>query len=438
MKADALRTFVDRLPEGVLVVSSNGVVQLANTKASHLLNRSPDALESSKLSAVSRLTDSEVCKRLKACMRSRQPVPIAITFVDDEDVVIKLKMTGFLFTPASEGALAQIMLRLLKTDSASSQFIALNKEIENQQKTMRLLVQSKTKLQKAREELSGYIDILDKYVISSATDLDGNIVRVSEAFCDISKYSRDELIGKHHSIVRHPDMPDSIFEDLWKTIKRGSAWHGEFKNRAKDGSTYYVEVNIEPEFNEHGDIMGYTAIRQDITDKKRVEKLSQRDPLTKIYNRLKLDAVLEQEIERAQRYHTAVSIILLDIDYFKKINDKYGHLVGDKALVELADILTKRTRDVDTVGRWGGEEFLIVCPGTDLSGAERLAEDIRQSILEHSFLTIGNITCTFGVSAYQHDDDDEALLKRADEALYDGKAAGRNLVKSACKLKRAY
>ena len=91
-------------------------------------------------------------------------------------------------------------------------------------------------------------------------------------------------------------MPDSVFIELWKTLKKGESWHGELKNLAKDGSTFYIEENIEPEFNEYGNITGYTAIQKDITDKKHVEELSQRDPLTKLYNRLKLDKVGSEEI----------------------------------------------------------------------------------------------------------------------------------------------
>ncbi len=435
MKADVLRDFVNRMPEGVLLINNLGVVHIANTRASHLLRRHKNELEGVGLDRVSLLTDCEVCNRLKACVRSRQPVPIAIPFVDNKGNTINLKMIGFLFAPAQNNDAPQIMLRLQRTDSASSQFITLNKELKNQHKTMRLLTNSKNQLQKVTEELNDYINIVDKYIISSTTDQNGIIVRVSEAFCNISKYSREELIGNYHNIVRHPDMPDSIFKDLWSTITKGNSWHGELKNLAKDGTDYYLDVNIDPEFDEDGNITGYTAIRQDITDKKRVEELSQRDPLTKLYNRLKLDAVVNEEIDRASRYQTTVSIILLDIDHFKHINDKYGHLVGDKTLIELSNILSQRTRGIDTVGRWGGEEFLIVCPGTDLAGVEKFAEDIRLSISEHSFPEIGKCTCSFGVSVFQHSYNYKILLQNADEALYDAKAAGRNQVKVAQKRK---
>ena len=113
----------------------------------------------------------------------------------------------------------------------------------------------------------------EKDIIFSATDLTGRIVYVSEAFCKISKYSKDELLGKNHNIVRHKDMSSEIFKELWQSIKSGNSWSGEIKNRAKDGSIYWVLANIEPYLNSKGEIIGYHALRHDITDRKEIEEL---------------------------------------------------------------------------------------------------------------------------------------------------------------------
>ena len=115
--------------------------------------------------------------------------------------------------------------------------------------------------------------LVDRYVIRSITDASGMIIDVSEAFCKISGYSKEELIGKQHSIVRHPDMRSEVFEKLWKTIKQGIFFSGEVKNLKKDGTSYWVSVDIEPNYN-NNEIYSYTAIRQDITDKKRLEELN--------------------------------------------------------------------------------------------------------------------------------------------------------------------
>lgn len=113
----------------------------------------------------------------------------------------------------------------------------------------------------------------DKNVIFSATDLSGHIVYVSDAFCKISQYSVDELIGKSHNIVRHPDTSTEVFKNMWETLLNGEHWSGEIKNRAKDGSDYWVLANIEPYFDSKGKHIGYHALRHDITDQKKIEEL---------------------------------------------------------------------------------------------------------------------------------------------------------------------
>ncbi len=125
------------------------------------------------------------------------------------------------------------------------------------------------------DDLEEYLDTFDKYIIYSQTDLTGKILNVSDAFCKISGYSKEELIGKPHSMVRHPDMPKDTFKDMWSDIQTKNYWRGEVKNRKKDGSFYWVDVVIETDFDSNNNPIGYHAIRQDITSKKEVEVLKQ-------------------------------------------------------------------------------------------------------------------------------------------------------------------
>jgi PAS domain S-box-containing protein len=127
-------------------------------------------------------------------------------------------------------------------------------------------------IQKLQGEVSNYVDIMDRYIISSKTGLKGIITEASQAFCDISGFTREELIGQPHSVVRAPDMPSSIFQEMWDKIQSNQTWQGEIKNRRKDGSYYWVLATITPEFNHKGEKVGYIAIRQDITDKKLVQQ----------------------------------------------------------------------------------------------------------------------------------------------------------------------
>lgn len=156
--------------------------------------------------------------------------------------------------------------------------------------------------------------------------------------------------------------------------------------------------------------------------------LSMTDQLTQLANRLQLDQVLDQQVKLANRYGTLFSIILLDMDYFKQVNDSYGHLMGDKVLVQVAQTIMANTRGADIVGRWGGEEFLIIAPNTTTSSAALLAEKLRR-ILECIELPFaGRITASFGVTGFLQGDDPETLVARADAALYTAKNAGRNRI----------
>ncbi len=163
------------------------------------------------------------------------------------------------------------------------------------------LKNARVKLEAAHKEVTNYVEIVDKYVITSSTDKAGRIIEASEAFCEISGYSRDELIGSSHSLLRHEDMPVSLYEYLWSTITQGKTWQGEIKNRKKNGDYYWVDAYISPVFDENNQIEGYTAIRQDITDKKLAEKLSITDELTTLYNRRYFNLIFPQELARAER-----------------------------------------------------------------------------------------------------------------------------------------
>jgi diguanylate cyclase (GGDEF)-like protein/PAS domain S-box-containing protein len=206
-------------------------------------------------------------------------------------------------------------------------------------------------------------------------------------------------------------------------------------NDRKLGNRIYLGVKT-PVYsdNDPANIIGILGISTDITFQKSLEekaiKLAKTDALTGLANRLELDSVLSEEIERVKRFQSSLSIIMLDLDHFKKVNDNYGHLLGDKCLIKTAEILKTSSRSVDTVGRWGGEEFLIVCPETDLDGALKLAEKIRHFLEGNIFPEVKQITGSLGVTAFIAGDTLETLISRADKALYKAKEFGRNRVEA--------
>lgn len=170
---------------------------------------------------------------------------------------------------------------------------------------------------------------------------------------------------------------------------------------------------------------------KEIEEKNRLlEKLSITDNLTQLYNRNKLDEVLLSESNRANRSSHTFGIIIIDIDYFKKVNDTHGHIAGDTILKEFTSILKSNSRKIDTVGRWGGEEFLILCPETNLEGILTFAENLRAKISSFPFSHNEQKTASFGVAIYQKGEDISDMIKRADKALYKAKNSGRNRVES--------
>jgi len=168
--------------------------------------------------------------------------------------------------------------------------------------------------------------------------------------------------------------------------------------------------------------------RELVEKNRELEVLSVTDRLTGLFNRRKLDELLEEELARCRRYDVEFAVIIMDIDHFKRVNDSHGHHVGDVVLQAMAQILRERTRDADALARLGGEEFVILCRHAGLEGAMDTAERIRAAIAGHDFPGVGQVTASFGVAACCESDTTETLLERADAALYRAKAAGRNRV----------
>lgn len=161
---------------------------------------------------------------------------------------------------------------------------------------------------------------------------------------------------------------------------------------------------------------------------KKLEKLSREDILTKVGNRLNINEVLEDMYKNSQRYKTQSGVILLDIDDFKQVNDRYGHIFGDEILKKFAQLLIKNIRQTDKLGRWGGEEFLIVCPNTNIENLKKIAENLRQSIESDMLLQEKSITASFGLSVFDGLKDIDQVVAQADENLYKAKNSGKNRV----------
>ena len=163
---------------------------------------------------------------------------------------------------------------------------------------------------------------------------------------------------------------------------------------------------------------------------KELEVMSVTDRLTGLYNRYKIDEVLYNSLKMSNNCENSFSIILADIDFFKSINDNYGHLVGDKVLVEIASIFRYSVTGSDIVGRWGGEEFLIICPEKNIIEANKIANVIKDKICRQDFGGLGQITMSFGTAACSKGETIDSLIRKADNSLYKAKKEGRNRINS--------
>ncbi len=441
------------------------------------------------------------------------------------------------------------------------------------------LADTNVQLHESNQDLAFQKLALDEHNILSIADAHGNITAVNDKFCEVSQYSRAELLGQNHRLLKSGQHPDALYDDLWATISSGKVWHGEICNRRKDGSFYKVASTILPFVGEDGLPSRYVSVRTDITaikqaqlvlersrdelaqlvqtrtrelaereevlrsithaaqdavilidaaglvtywnpaaeqifgyteaeavgmnlhdlivperdlerahagfsrfvtsgqgpaigktttlqakhrngdefpvdislssfklrdqwnavgivrdatervkTEERLKQLATTDTLTGICNRRHFDEALEHEINRAARHSSPLSLILFDIDHFKRVNDTFGHQTGDQVLAQLAGAVGGSIRTTDLFARWGGEEFIVLMPGSDLNAAHLLAEKLRMTLENQPFPDVGQVTCSFGVAEYKPGDNADGLMKNLDLCLYLAKASGRNRV----------
>lgn len=286
---------------------------------------------------------------------------------------------------------------------------------------------------KSQEEIKTLSQVVEQTDdIVKITKADGIMTYVNDAFVAHTGYTRREVLGKKPNYLKSGKHDSEFYAKLWGTILSGNVFRSVIINRKKDGSLYYEEQTITPIMDKSAGINSFVSTGKDITDRihleEKLKNMATMDKLTNTYNRHKFDEILNNDIERFERYKTPFSIIMLDIDHFKSVNDKYGHDVGDSVLVEISNLVKMSIRNTDKLSRWGGEEFIVLCSETELQDAKKLAEKLRLLIENYEFTTVKSVTSSFGVACFEEGDDTKKLLKRVDNALYKAKEQGRNCV----------
>ncbi len=263
-------------------------------------------------------------------------------------------------------------------------------------------------------------------VITSDTEM----LAMNQAGLDFFHFTTFKALHKRHKFLSklftEIDTEDKYVEGInWVTkidkmqnIKV-EMHHKHFKQ------IFYMQVSkIRPKRYQ----VSFYNISRMVAEKDAIVQIAEKDDLTQIYNRNKFNKVLSSALLKAEIYKEPFTIVLFDIDHFKKVNDEYGHNIGDQVLIQLVLLIKSQLRGQDTFARWGGEEFIILSKGATRNDSYALAERLRQSIETFPFDEVGHLTCSFGVSQYEKNDNAIVLLKRADDALYRSKNNGRNRV----------
>jgi diguanylate cyclase (GGDEF)-like protein/PAS domain S-box-containing protein len=266
------------------------------------------------------------------------------------------------------------------------------------------------------------------------TDAEANIIAVNKAFTEITGYPEDEVLGSKPSLLRSGRHDQSFYRDMWAAIHQAGRWRGEVWNRHKGGEPFPEWLTISRVTNEAGRVTHYVGVFSDISIIKESEQklvhLAHHDALTDLPNRLLILERIDHAIARAKRERGKVALVYMDVDRFKNINDSLGHSLGDELLRAVAQRLLLGVREADTVGRLGGDEFIVilddVSTGRDAAAVAQKLLDMFGSPFEAGAQEL-YLTLSIGISLFPDDGEDTAtVLKNADAAMYQAKEQGRS------------
>lgn len=234
------------------------------------------------------------------------------------------------------------------------------------------------------------------------------------------------------------NISTQLFSDMKTTLSSGKEWAGELQLNDTQGNILWFDISAQLEKNDDTQLDEITLIAINISDHKRIEILSLTDSLTGLANRRHFDAVIDNELRRLQRNKSTLSLLMLDVDFFKQYNDTYGHQKGDTCLQAISSVLAKcAQRPADLAARYGGEEFILLLPEADIDGAYAIAHmvmtHLAQLKIEHTDSSISPyVTLSIGIATVKSTDvtSAEDILRIADEQLYKAKSSGRNKISS--------
>lgn len=380
-----------------------GRVEIANPAFCAMTGYTLDELKGRSLKCLQGPeTDPAVIDRLRACLREGRFF---------EGTAINYRKDGSTYTVRWN------ITPVRDDDGVPTHFVSVQKDISEH-----------VRAERENRLLARALDAASDPII--VTDLSNRIIFANLAFAHVTGYAVDEVIGKTPAMFSSGEHDEAFYAALRAALASGRDFRATFVNRRRDGSLYHAEQSISPICNDNGRISHYVSVSKDISERVDLEhalrQAATEDTLTGLFNRRHGQHLLEQARQRAQTHGTPLTLLVCDIDHFKQINDCFGHLAGDRVLLEVARLLRQSVRERDTVIRWGGEEFVIVLEDCAPAAAAELAERLRARIGEYRDAQVGACTMSIGLATRAPDEAMDALFARADAALYQAKRSGRN------------
>jgi diguanylate cyclase (GGDEF)-like protein/PAS domain S-box-containing protein len=298
-----------------------------------------------------------------------------------------------------------------------------------------------TPLKKAEKELN-YQKVFFQSILDSQENIiivtdKIEILEINHSFLIFFGYRNlDEFKKEHSDIIELAlDVPGYISKKSnvnWiDAILNGSGSERliSFKREgAHNPKIFSVNINLLSLEEREVYVVTFSDVTALEQKSKTFEEKASIDALTGIFNKDKFYEMISNDIDASKKYKTCLSLIFFDIDHFKSINDTFGHQTGDDVLQQLVNVIKECTRELDTFARWGGEEFVVLLPGTDMDNALKAAEKFRKQVMSAGFKNVKHVTCSFGVTTLSKDDDVDTFVNRADRGLYKAKESGRNRV----------
>jgi len=380
----------------------------------------------------------EACERLKKIERTREIPVIFISALDEIEKKVKAFDAGSVDYIVKPFDIEEIQARL----STHLSILRLRRQLQatNRQLADRLeeLTHSQQLLQERERKLDAFVNAMPN--ISFVCDQDGRYLEILANETGLLSASVDEMKGRLIEDLSPPQEARLMMEAVHRAVETGETQVIEYKIPVLAGGERWFEGRIalmEKDDAGHSKVVFIaTEISERVRLYQEVQHLAIHDSLTGCYNRRHFLTLACQELERATRYKRPLALLMLDIDSFKKFNDRYGHPIGDHILCALVNLCQKHLRQADLLGRYGGEEFIILAPETTVEDAMQVAERLRLKIARLKTATpVGklSLTVSIGVAGFEPDCAQpsamDELIKASDEALYAAKAAGRNCVR---------